>query len=141
MGVLAWSPLSGGWLSGAVRAGQDITTSRSQGPMSGRFDLSTAINRARLDAVEQLAKVAEQAGLTLIQLALGFVTAHPGVTSAILGPRTPAHLASQLAAADTVLSADVLDAIDAIVPPGTDLAPQEKVDTPPSLFDSSLRRR
>jgi len=141
MGVLAWSPLSGGWLSGAVRAGQDITTSRSQGPMASRFDLGTPANRARLDAVEQLAEVAEQAGLTLIQLALGFVTAHPGVTSAILGPRTPAHLASQLAAADTVLTPDVLDAIDRIVPPGTDLAPEEKVDSPPALLDPSLRRR
>jgi len=141
MGVLAWSPLSGGWLSGAVRAGQEVTTSRSRGPMASRFDLSTAANQARLDAVEQLAEVAEQAGLTLIQLAFGFVTAHPGITSAIIGPRTPAHLASQLAAADTVLSPAVLDAIDEIVPPGTDLAPEEKVDTPPALLDPSLRRR
>jgi aryl-alcohol dehydrogenase-like predicted oxidoreductase len=94
-----------------------------------------------MDAVEQLAKVAEQAGLTMIQLALGFVTAHPAVTSALIGPRTLEHLHSQLAAADTVLSADILDAVDAIVNPGTDLAPQEKFDTPPSLLDPSLRRR
>lgn len=141
MGVLAWSPLSGGWLSGALRAGRQITTSRSQGPMASRFDLSTATNQARLDAVEQLAAVAEQAGLTLIQLALGFVTAHPGITSAIIGPRTPEHLASQLAAADTVLGPDVLDAIDQIVAPGTDLAPEEEVDTPPALLDTTLRRR
>jgi aryl-alcohol dehydrogenase-like predicted oxidoreductase len=94
-----------------------------------------------MDAVEQLAKVADQAGLTLIQLALGFVTAHPAVTSAIIGPRTLPHLHSQLAAADTVLSADVLDAIDAIVAPGTDLAADEKFDTPPALLDPTLRRR
>jgi len=139
MGVLAWSPLASGWLSGAVRAGQDITTNRSA-VMPQRFDLSIPANQARMDAVEQLAKVAEQAGLTMIQLALGFVTAHPAVSSAIIGPRTLEHLHSQLAAADTVLTADVLDAIDAIVNPGTDLAPQEKFDTPPSLLDPSLRR-
>lgn len=69
------------------------------------------------------------------------MTAHPGVTSAIIGPRTVDHLRSQLAAADTVLSADVLDAIDEIVAPGVDLAPDEKFDTPPSLLDASLRRR
>jgi aryl-alcohol dehydrogenase-like predicted oxidoreductase len=109
--------------------------------MPDRFDTARPYNRARLDAVERLAEVADQAGLTLIQLALGFVTAHPAVTSALIGPRTLDHLRSQLAAADTVLSADVLDAIDAIVAPGTDLAPHEKYDTPPALLDASLRRR
>ncbi|MET7743731.1 aldo/keto reductase [Streptomyces sp. NPDC005385] len=140
LGVLVWSPLASGWLSGAVRAGREITTSRSA-VMPQRFDLSVPSNRARLDAVERLAKVADEAGLTLIQLALGFVTAHPAVTSALIGPRTPDHLRAQLAAADTVLSADVLDAIDAIVAPGTDLAAHEKFDTPPALLDPALRRR
>ena len=140
LGVLVWSPLASGWLSGAIRAGQEMTTSRSA-LMPQRFDTGIPVNRAKLDAVEQLAKVADEAGLTLIQLALGFVTAHPGVTSAIIGPRTIDHLHAQLAAADTVLSADVLDAIDAIVAPGVDLAPEEKIDTPPSLLDPALRRR
>ncbi|RSM63731.1 aldo/keto reductase [Amycolatopsis sp. WAC 01376] len=140
MGVLAWSPLASGWLSGAVREGREISTNRSA-VLPQRFDLTRPGNRARLEAVERLAKVADQAGLSLIQLALGFVVAHPGVTSAIIGPRTLEHLESQLAAADTVLSADVLDAIDEIVAPGTDLAPEEKHDTPPSLLDASLRRR
>jgi aryl-alcohol dehydrogenase-like predicted oxidoreductase len=140
LGVLAWSPLASGWLSGAVRAGREIATSRSA-LMPERFDTAIPANRARLDAVEQLAKAADEAGLTMIQLALGFVTAHPAVTSAIIGPRTLDHLHSQLAAADTVLPADVLDAIDAIVAPGVDLAPHEKHDTPPSLLDPSLRRR
>jgi aryl-alcohol dehydrogenase-like predicted oxidoreductase len=140
LGVLVWSPLASGWLSGAIRAGQDIATNRSAF-MPQRFDTAIAANQAKLDAVEKLAAVADQAGLTMIQLALGFVTAHPGVTSAIIGPRTLEHLHSQLAAADTVLSADVLDAIDAIVAPGTDLAADEKFDTPPSLLDPSLRRR
>jgi len=140
LGVLAWSPLASGWLSGAVREGRDITTSRSTA-MPQRFDLAIPANRARLDAVEQLATIADGAGLTMIQLALGFVTAHPGVTSAIIGPRTVEHLRAQLAASDTALSDDVLDAIDAVVAPGVDLAPEEKFDTPPALLDPSLRRR
>ncbi|MER7208131.1 aldo/keto reductase [Streptosporangium sp. NPDC000239] len=140
LGVLAWSPLASGWLSGAIREGREITTSRSTF-MPQRFDTAIPANRARLDAVERLAKVADEAGLTMIQLALGFVTAHPAVTCALIGPRTLDHLRSQLDAADTVLSADVLDAIDAIVAPGVDLAPHEKFDTPPALLDPSLRRR
>ncbi|MFF9205510.1 aldo/keto reductase [Streptomyces sp. NPDC014986] len=140
LGVLAWSPLASGWLSGAVRRGRDITTHRS-GILPERFDTALPANRARLDAVEQLAEVADEAGLTMIQLALGFVTAHPAVTGALIGPRTLDHLHAQLAAADTVLSADVLDAIDAIVAPGADLAAHEKFDTPPALLDPSLRRR
>ncbi|MFJ6306700.1 aldo/keto reductase [Streptomyces althioticus] len=140
MGVLAWSPLASGWLSGAVRKGRDVTTHRSA-ILPERFDPSLPHNQARYDAVERLADVADEAGLTLIQLALGFVNAHPAVTAALIGPRTVEHLRSQLAAADTVLSADVLDAIDEIVAPGTDLAPGEKFDTPPALLDASLRRR
>ncbi|MGV9778760.1 aldo/keto reductase [Streptosporangium sp. NPDC003464] len=140
LGVLAWSPLASGWLSGAIREGREITSNRSAF-MPQRFDTTVPANRARLEAVERLAEVADEAGLTMIQLALGFVTAHPGVTGALIGPRTLDHLHSQLAAADTVLSADVLDAIDAIVAPGTDLAAHEKNDTPPALLDPSLRRR
>jgi aryl-alcohol dehydrogenase-like predicted oxidoreductase len=140
LGVLAWSPLASGWLSGAVRAGREITTSRSA-ILPARFDLTIPANQARLDAVERLATVADEAGLTLIQLALGFVTAHPAVTSAIIGPRTMEHLHAQLAAADTVLPAEVLDAIDAIVAPGVDLAAHEKFDTPPALLDPARRRR
>jgi aryl-alcohol dehydrogenase-like predicted oxidoreductase len=140
LGVLAWSPLASGWLSGAVRAGREITTSRSA-LLPQRFDLDRPANRARLDAVEQLAGIADRAGLTMIQLALGFVTAHPAVTSAIIGPRTLEHLNSQLDAADTVLPADVLDAIDAVVAPGVDLAADEKFDTPPALLEKALRRR
>ena len=140
LGVLVWSPLASGWLSGAVRQGREVTTSRSA-MMPARFDTSIPANRAKLEAVEQLAKVADEAGLTMIQLALGFVTAHPAVTAALIGPRTLEHLDSQLAAADTVLASDVLDAIDAIVAPGIDLAPEEKNDTPPALLDPARRRR
>jgi aryl-alcohol dehydrogenase-like predicted oxidoreductase len=140
LAVLVWSPLSSGWLSGAVRAGKEINTHRSS-VMPQRFDLHLPANRAKLDVVEQLATLATDSELTMIQLALGFVTAHPGVTSAIMGPRTMEHLESQLAAADTVLTADVLNAIDAIVAPGVDLSPGEKIDTRPSITDPTLRRR
>jgi len=140
LGVLAWGPLASGWLSGAIRAGQEITTSRSAF-LPERFDTAIPANQAKLDAVEQLATVADEAGLTLIQLALGFVTGHPAVTSAIIGPRTIDHLHYQLAAADTVLPADVLDAVDLIVAPGVDLAPHEKFDTPRALTDAAQRRR
>ena len=84
---------------------------------------------------------ADDAGLSLVQLALGFATAHPAVTSAIIGPRTVEHLHSQLAGADTVLSGDVLDAIDRIVPPGFDYSPDQNNAPAPALIDSSLRRR
>ncbi|MEO7125990.1 MAG: aldo/keto reductase [Nakamurella sp.] len=140
LGVLVWSPLSSGWLSGAVRARREIATHRSN-MMPQRFDLDVPAIRAKLDIVEQVAKVAAEAGLTMIQLALGFVTAHSGVTSAIIGPRTMEHLESQLTAADTVLSADVLDALDKVVAPGVDLAPEDKIDTRPAITDASLRRR
>ncbi|MET7408941.1 aldo/keto reductase [Streptomyces parvulus] len=140
LGVLVWSPLASGWLSGAVRAGREIATHRSA-ILPERFDTALPAGRARLDAVEKLAAIADEAGLTLIQLALGFVTAHPAVSAALVGPRTLDHLHAQLAAADTVLSGDVLDAVDAVVAPGTDLAPHEKSDATPALLDASLRRR
>lgn len=140
MGVLVWSPLASGWLSGAVRAGRAVQTNRSA-LMPQRFDLAVPANAARLAAVEALADIADDAGLSLIQLALGFVTAHPGVTSALVGPRTLAHLESQLAAADVVLDAATLDAIDVVVAPGLDLAPAEKSDATPALLDARLRRR
>lgn len=140
LGVLVWSPLASGWLSGAVRRDREVTTNRAAF-MPQRFDLALPANRARMDAVERLVALAERAGLTLIQLALGFATAHPGVTSALIGPRTLDHLTSQLAAADTVQTSDVLDAVDEIVTPGTDLAAHEKNDAPPALLDAALRRR
>ncbi|GGF10136.1 aldo/keto reductase [Williamsia phyllosphaerae] len=140
MGVLVWSPLAGGFLSGAIRAGKESTTNRAK-LMPQRFGPDAPAAKAKIDAVEKLVTLADESGLTLIELALGFVTAHPGVTSAIIGPRTLDHLQSQLAAGDIELSADVLDAIDEIVAPGVDLAPEEKFDTPPALLDASLRRR
>lgn len=95
----------------------------------------------KLDAVEQLTPVAEKAGLSLTHLAMAFAVAHPGVTSAIIGPRTMTQLDDLLAGADTVLDDDVLDQIDAIVPPGTDLGPLDVSHVPPALANPALRRR
>src|SRR3954447_23680965 len=139
MGVIPWSPLAGGWLSGKYRKGSDQKSHRAD-RMPARYDLSLPGNQAKLDVVEQLAGVAEEAGLSLIHLALAFVLRHPAVTSAIIGPRTLEQLEGQLGAADVELSADVLDAIDTIVPPGTNLNPADSGWRPPHLDDSSTRR-
>jgi aryl-alcohol dehydrogenase-like predicted oxidoreductase len=141
MGVIPWSPLAGGWLSGRYRKGVDAPTSTRSERLPQRFDLTLPANRAKLDAAEALAGVAEEAGLSLIHLALAFVTTHPAVTSAIIGPRTMEQLESQLGAGDIDLSAEVLDKIDAIVPPGTNLNPADAGYTPPSLTEPALRRR
>jgi aryl-alcohol dehydrogenase-like predicted oxidoreductase len=141
MGVIPWSPLAGGWLSGRYRKGSDLPASTRAERLPHRFDLSLPGNQAKLDAAEKLAVLAEEAGLTLIQLALAFVTGHPAVTAAIIGPRTMAHLEDQLAAADVVLTPDVLDKIDEIVPPGINLNPPDRGYQPPSLANPALRRR
>jgi aryl-alcohol dehydrogenase-like predicted oxidoreductase len=98
-------------------------------------------NQAKLEAAEQLAVLAQESGLTLIQLAIAFVLAHPAVTAPIIGPRTMEQLESQLAAAGVTLSPDVLDRIDEIVPPGTNLNPPDRGWEPPSLTDPARRRR
>ncbi len=125
MGVISYSPLAGGWLSGRWRrdAGQPSSTRSERLPE--RFDLSLPANQRKLDAVEQLVGVAEEAGISLIELAIAFVIRHPAVTSAIIGPRTMEHLESQLTAADVELSDEVLDRIDEIVTPGVNLNPAD----------------
>ncbi|MGO9455665.1 MAG: aldo/keto reductase [Acidimicrobiales bacterium] len=141
MGVIPWSPLAGGWLTGAYRKGREIPPSLRAQRIPARYDLSLPANAAKLDAVEALAQLAERTGLSLIHLALAFVIRHRAVTAAIIGPRTMEHLESQLGAADVVLADDVLDAVDEIVPPGTTLARVDGGWDPPSLVDTSLRRR
>jgi aryl-alcohol dehydrogenase-like predicted oxidoreductase len=140
MGVIPWSPLAGGWLSGKFRKGSDVTSRRAE-RIPERYDLSLPGNQQKLDAAEQLALLAEQAGLSLIHLALAFVIRHPAVTAAIIGPRTLEQLEGQLGAADVQLSDDVLDAIDAIVPPGTNLNAVDAGWRPPHLDDAAARRR
>jgi aryl-alcohol dehydrogenase-like predicted oxidoreductase len=140
MGAIAWSPLAGGWLSGKWRKGAEDLTSRRSVLIPDRYDLSIPANQRKLEAAEALAQLAEETGITLIQLALAFVIRHPAVTAAIIGPRTMEHLESQLGAADVELSADVLDRIDAIVPPGTTVNPTDEGWQNPAL-DAAARRR
>jgi len=141
MGVIPWSPLAGGWLSGRYRKGADVPASNRAQRLPQRFDLSLPGNQAKLEAAEQLAVLAEKSGLSLIQLALAFVMQHPAVTSAIIGPRTMEHLDGQLEAADVTLDAAILDRIDEIVPPGTNLNQADRGYEPPALTTPSLRRR
>jgi len=141
LGVLPWSPLAGGWLSGRYRKGQDAPSSKRHQRMPGRYDLSSPSNQRKLEAVEALTVLAEKANLTLIQLALAFVMQHPAVTSPIIGPRTMDHLDSQLAALDVTLGDDILDEIDTIVRPGVTLSFADAGYQPPALQQKFLRRR
>ena len=118
MAVIPWSPLAGGWLSGKWRKGQDAPKSSRAERMPARYDLSDPANQRKLDAADALAQLADDEGLTLIQLALAWVINHPAVTSAIIGPRTMEQLDSQLPAAGVVLDPATLDRIDEIVRPG-----------------------
>jgi aryl-alcohol dehydrogenase-like predicted oxidoreductase len=140
MGVLSWSPLAGGWLSGAFGAGKE-NTSRRSAMLPHHYDMTVPGNQQKLDAVNALATLADEAGLTMIQMALAFVLEHPAVTSPIIGPRTMEHLESQLTAMALRLSPDVLDRIDEIVPPGTDLNATDVGWVPAAIADASLRRR
>jgi aryl-alcohol dehydrogenase-like predicted oxidoreductase len=142
MGVIAWSPLAGGWLTGRIRAesGVDMTSPRAS-RMPHRFDPALPGNAAKLAAVEELIKVAADAGVSLTHLALAFVVGHPGVTSAIIGPRTMDQLTDLLSGASATLSDEVLDRIDQIVPPGVTLNPGDAGWQAPVLADASARRR
>ncbi len=141
MGVIPWSPLAGGWLTGRFRKGQDTPDTNRAKRMPDRYDLSNPENQAKLDAVEDLAQLAEQAGMTLVHLALAFVLQHPAVTAPIIGPRTMEQLESQLGAVDVRLSPDVLDRVDEIVPPGTNVSRGDAGYVPDALTDPFLRRR
>jgi aryl-alcohol dehydrogenase-like predicted oxidoreductase len=140
MGVIAWSPLAGGWLSGRWRKGADDLTSRRSAMIPGRYDLSIPANQAKLEAADALARLADDAGMSLIDMALAFVIRHPAVTAAIIGPRTLEQLESQLGAADVVLDAALLDRIDEIVAPGTTVNPTDAGWTNPALEPAARRR-
>ncbi len=138
MGVLTFGPLASGWLSGRA----DPTTGhRASGRGAPAFDMSVPANQVKLEAVQKLSALATETGLTLPHLATAFVRAHPAVTSVLIGPRTMPHLESLLTGADVVLNPDVLDAIDEIVPPGTNLNPRDVFYTNPALTEKSRRRR
>jgi aryl-alcohol dehydrogenase-like predicted oxidoreductase len=134
MGILVWGPLGQGMLTGRVRKGQQTDLRRAH--------IFRHLNdERRIDAVEQLIPLAERAGLPMTHLALAFAIAHPGVTSAIIGPHTMEQLDDLLASADVTLTDDILDQIDEIVPPGTDIGTLDQAYLPPDLQRSNLRRR
>ncbi len=141
MGVISWSPLAGGWLSGRYRKGGETPSGFRAQRLPERYDLSLPENQRKLDAVEALAQLADEAGIPLPQLAIAFVIRHPAITAAIVGPRTMEQLEGVLGALDLDLSDDLLDRIDAIVPPGRNLNPADAGWTPQALADPSLRRR
>jgi aryl-alcohol dehydrogenase-like predicted oxidoreductase len=133
MAVIPWSPLAGGWLSGRYRKGAEPPASTRAGRIPRRYDLSLPENQRKLDAADRLAQLAEEAGLTLIELAIAFVLRHPAVTAPIIGPRTMEQLESQLPALDVSLDDELLDRIDEIVPPGTNFNPADAGWTSPWL--------
>ena len=135
MGALVWSPLAGGLLTGRYRKNQENATHRS------RFGFRHLSDDRRLDAVEQLIPLARDAGMPLTHLAMGFAISHPGVTSAIIGPRTMDHLDGLLAGVDVALTDDILDRIDEVVPPGTDVGTLDMAYNPPAIEHARLRRR
>ncbi|MDO9380806.1 MAG: aldo/keto reductase [Nocardioidaceae bacterium] len=141
LGVIPWSPLAGGWLTGRFRKGQDAPQSNRAQRMPARYDLSEPGNQRKLDAAEHLALLAEEAGMTMVHLAIAFVLQHPGVTAPIIGPRTMEQLETQLGAVDVRLGAEVLDRIDEIVPPGVTLSAADAGYQSPALTDPFLRRR
>ena len=141
MGVIPWSPLASGWLSGRYRKGQDLPESRRAQRLPHRYDMSRPENQRKLEAADALGRLAEEAGMTLIEMALAFVIEHPAVTAAIIGPRTMEHLESQLSAVDVTLTPELLDRIDQIVPPGTNFSRADAGWQPPALASAWRRRR
>lgn len=139
MGTLTYSPLSGGWLSGAWRKDAAAAPASSARPRA-RFDMSKPANQLKLDIVEELAQLAEANDMTLIELAIAFVINHPGVTSAIVGPRTMAQLESYLPAAEITLSVEILDRIDELVAPGVTVNPDDNSYGAVSLTPAARRR-
>jgi aryl-alcohol dehydrogenase-like predicted oxidoreductase len=134
MGVLVYSPLAQGMLTGRVRKGQQTDLRRAD-------YVKHLKDERRVDAVEQIIQVAAEAGLSMAHLAMAFAIAHPGVTSAIIGPRTMEQLDDLLAGVNVTLTDDVLDRIDAIVPPGADTGTLDQAYLPPALQRLDLRRR
>jgi aryl-alcohol dehydrogenase-like predicted oxidoreductase len=140
MGVIPWAPLASGWLSGRWRKGSEQPGSTRAERLPARYDLSLPGNQSKLDVVDELAQLAEAADMTLIELAIAFVLNHPAVTAPIIGPRTMEHLESQLAATDVVLDAALLDRIDELVPPGTNLNAADGGWESPALTPAARRR-
>jgi aryl-alcohol dehydrogenase-like predicted oxidoreductase len=140
MGAIVWSPLAGGWLSGRYRKGAELPASSRADRLPQRFDLSIEGNQRKLEAADALGQLADEAGVPLVQLAIAWAINHPAVTSAIIGPRTLEHLESQLPAIDVELDDELLDRIDAIVPPGVNLNHADSGYANPALEPGARRR-
>ena len=140
MGVIPWSPLNGGFLSGKFRAGVTPEPSHRDQLRAARGASESPAEQVKRRAAEQLGDLAEKFDLTVVDMAIAFVLNHPAVTAAIIGPRTMQQLESQLASTDVVLPGELLDAIDAIVPPGVNLDPGDAGWDPPSLLPEHRRR-
>jgi aryl-alcohol dehydrogenase-like predicted oxidoreductase len=140
MGVIPWSPLAGGWLTGKYRRGGDKPTGGRAARIPDRFDYDKPENQRKLDLVEDLLKVAADAGMSLTHLAMAWVLQHPAVTSAIIGPRTMDQMTDLLGGADATLDSDILDRIDELVPPGTTINPADTGWTPPGYSKRARRR-
>jgi aryl-alcohol dehydrogenase-like predicted oxidoreductase len=140
MGVLTWSPLAGGWLSGKFGTGKE-NVSRRADRLPGRYDMGLPANQRKLEIVTTLTALADEADVSLIELALAFVLEHPAISSAIIGPRTMEQLESQLTAPSIQLEAEVLDRIDEIVPPGTNVNADDAGWAPSILANARKRRR
>jgi aryl-alcohol dehydrogenase-like predicted oxidoreductase len=134
MGTLVWGPLAQGLLTGRVRKGEHNDLRRA-----GLFRHLN--DERRLDAVEALIPLAQEAGLAMTHLSMAFAITHPGVTSALLGPRTMEQLDDLLAGIDVTLSDEILDRIDEIVPPGTDVGILDRAYLPPAVQCPDARRR
>jgi aryl-alcohol dehydrogenase-like predicted oxidoreductase len=141
MGVIPWSPLAGGWLSGKYRQGQDLPSEGRAALLPQRFDPAIPENARKLELIEELLKIAADAGCSLAHLAMAFVVAHPAVTAAIIGPRTMEQLTDTLAGAAVSLDDAILDRIDALVAPGTNIASDDAGYQPPALAQPWRRRR
>jgi aryl-alcohol dehydrogenase-like predicted oxidoreductase len=141
VGCMAWSPLAGGWLSGRYRKDRPAPRSVRIAILPESYDPDLPANRRKLEAADAFARLADDAGLSLIEMAIGFALEHRAVASAIVGARTMEHLGTYLRACDTHLSSDVLDRIDEIVAPGTNVNPDDPGWRPPELSDPGLRRR
>lgn len=145
MGAIVWSPLDGGWLTGRYRRPADVQKG-TRADMARRmiereFKGLERVEETKFILVERLEQVAREAGLSLTHLAIAFAREHPAVTSVILGPRTPEQLEDLLACSDLRLAPDVLDAIDEIVPPGSNVNPLESGIVKLGALSRRRRRR
>jgi aryl-alcohol dehydrogenase-like predicted oxidoreductase len=140
MAVIPWSPLASGWLSGRYRKDAEVPESHRAQRIPARFDMALPGNQQKLEIADALARLAEEAGMTLIEMALAFVLTHPAVTAPIIGPRTMEQLESQLPAAEVTLSDEVLDRIDELVPPGVNLNTADGGWQNPALAPEARRR-